>query len=136
MKLNYYKIIAPLAVFGMLLALYLLYEYFAPVHKSICYVNSYVNCEASTKGALANTLGIPTPLYGLIGYTIILISALKKWRRLLFGVATFGLLFCLRITYLEIFVVKAICPVCVGCQLDMIAIFIFGFLLLRSKPSQ
>ncbi len=136
MKLNYYKIIAPLAVFGMLLAIYLFYEYLAPVHKSLCYVNSLINCEASTKGPLANTLGIPTALYGLAGYTVILIAALKKWPKLLFATATFGLLFCLRITYLEIFVIKAICPVCIGCQLDMIALFIFGFLLLRQpKPA-
>lgn len=129
MALDYYKIVKPLAVFGIILALYLLYEYLSPVHKSLCYVNSYINCEASTKGPLANTLGIPTAIWGLTGYIIILISALKKWPKLLFGMATFGLFFCLRITFLEIFVVKALCPVCLACQLDMIALFILGWLL-------
>lgn len=133
MKLNYYKIITPLAVVGIGLAIYLLYEYFSPPHQSLCYINTAINCEASTKGPLANTLGIPTALYGLIGYTIILLSAIKKWPRLLLAMAAFGLVFCLRITYLELFVIKAICPVCIACQLIMIAIFLMAWRLWPKK---
>jgi uncharacterized membrane protein len=129
MTLNYYKIIRPLAILGIGLALYLLYEYLAPGHKSLCYVNAYVNCEASTKGLLANTLGLPTAVWGLVGYIFILLAAIRKWPRVVLGMATFGLLFCLRITFLEIFVVKALCPVCLTCQLDMIALFVLGCLL-------
>lgn len=130
-----YKAIFILSVIGIGLAVYLFYEYLSPPHQSLCYVNSYINCEASTKGALANTLGIPTALYGLMGYTIILISALKKWRRLLFGMATFGLLFCLRITFLEVFVINALCPVCLACQAVMIVLFILGYRLNSRKAA-
>lgn len=122
-----YKVITILSVIGIGLALYLTNEYFAPPHQSICYINSYINCEASTKGELAKTLGIPTALYGLTGYFIILIASLKKWPKLLFGMATFGLLFCLRITFLEVFVINALCPVCLTCQAIMIVIFILGY---------
>ena len=130
-KLDFYKLAAYLAVFGMGLALYLFYEYLAPAHKSVCYLSLTINCEASTKGVLANTLGIPTALWGLTGYTFILIAAIKKWRRILLGVAAFGLLFCLRITFLEFFVVRVICPVCLACQIDMIVLFGLGLLLNR-----
>lgn len=130
-----YKATTILSVIGIGLALYLLYEYFSPPHQSLCYINSYINCEASTKGPLANTLGIPTALYGLTGYTIILISALKKWRRLLFGMAAFGLLFCLRITYLEVFVINALCPVCLACQAIMIVLFILGHQLISKNST-
>lgn len=133
-NLDLFKLAAYLAVFGMGLALYLLYEYFAPPHVSLCYVNQTVNCEASTKGVLANTLGIPTAIYGLVGYAVIFVAAIKKWRRVLLGVATFGLLFCLRITFLELFVVKAICPVCLACQLIMIILFGLGLLLNKREP--
>lgn len=129
-NLNFCKIIMILALIGMGLASYLLYEYFSPSAISPCFVNSYINCEASTKGVLANTLGIPTALYGLVGYSVIFLSAFKKWRRLLFGVTLFGLLFCLRITFLEVFVIKVYCPVCLACQLDMIILFILSSKLL------
>ncbi|MBI5452152.1 vitamin K epoxide reductase family protein [Candidatus Gottesmanbacteria bacterium] len=132
-NIDLYKIIIPLALVGIGLALYLLYEYLAPPHQSLCYINAQINCEASTKGALANTLGIPTALWGLTGYIMILISAIRKWRRVLFGVVTFGLLFCLRITFLELFVVNAICPVCLACQTVMIILFILGIKLLEVR---
>lgn len=125
-QIDLYKIIILLAVIGIGLALYLLYEAFAPAHRSLCYVNSTINCEASTKGALAYTFGIPTALYGLIGYIVIVFSAFVKKRKLLIGMVTFGLLFCLRITFLEIFVIKAICPVCLLCQTNMLILFILA----------
>ncbi|MBI4099892.1 vitamin K epoxide reductase family protein [Candidatus Microgenomates bacterium] len=125
-KNNLYRWTSYLALVGVGLAIYLLYEYLAPVHQSICYLNSTINCEATTKGVLSNTLGVPTPLWGLTGYLVIFFAALRRMPRLLFGMATFGLLFCLRITYLEVFVIKVICPVCVLCQLVMIAVFLLG----------
>ncbi len=133
---NYFAYTGYLAIIGIFLALYLLYEYLAPPHNSLCYINSYINCEASTKGPLANTLGIPTALYGLLGYTVILISSIKKWSKLLLATAIFGLLFCLRITILEIFVVKAICPVCIACQIVMLIIFILSLLAWKQNKNQ
>ncbi len=135
-KLDLYKLSAYLAVFGICLALYLFYEYLAPAHRSVCYLSSTINCEASTKGVLSKTLEIPTALWGLTGYIFILISALRKWRRVLLGVATFGLLFCLRITFLEVFVIHIICPVCLACQVDMIILFILGIILNLNKTSK
>ncbi len=120
---NWYKVVALLAVFGIGLAVYLFYEYLTPPHRSLCFVNSTINCEASTKGPLANTLGIPTALYGLAGYIVILLSALKKWPKLLLGTVTFGLFFCLRITYIEVFTLHSLCPVCLACQLVMLTLF-------------
>lgn len=126
-----YKISAYLAAAGIGLAIYLMYEYLAPAHVSPCYVNSFINCEASTKGVLANTLGIPTAIWGLTGYIFIFLAAVKKWKRVLLGMATFGLLFCLRISYIEIVDLKVICPVCVACQLIMVVEFLLGVVIYR-----
>ncbi len=135
MKSNRFRTIIYLACLGIVLALYLLYQYYTPPHKSLCHINSYINCEASTKGSLSNTLGIPTGLWGLTGYIAILISAIKKWKRLLIGMTAFGFLFCLRITILELFFVKTICPVCIACQIDMLAVFILSISLSYRKKS-
>ena len=66
---------------------------------------------------------MPVSLVGLIGYTVILGSALAKKRGLALAMTTFGMLFCLRLTYLEIFVEKVLCPVCLLCQIVMLTIF-------------
>ena len=133
MKEKYFDWIKILAVVGIFLALFLLWErYFQPSFQP-CNINATVNCDAVISGTLANTLGIPTPLIGLTGYIIILFAAFKKNAKLVLGMATFGLLFCLYIAYREIFQLRVICPVCILCQLNMITVFILGVLLARNK---
>ncbi len=125
-----------LAVIGIFLALFLLWErYFKPSFQP-CNINSTVNCDAVISGSLANTLGIPTPLIGLTGYIIILIAAFKKNAKLVLGMATFGLAFCLYIAFRELFQLRVICPVCILCQLDMITVFTLAILMVFKKSSE
>lgn len=131
-----YKLISALAIIGIGLASFLLYEFLTLPAVSPCYINATINCDAATKGSLSTLLGIPVALYGLSGYVFILLAALKKWPRVIFGMALFGLLFCLRITFIEIFQLGVLCPVCLMCQLDMVALFVLSILLLKSsKPT-
>ena len=122
-----------LCLIGILLASYLFYNYLFPGHAGLCYVNSQVNCQAVTQGTLSTFVGIPISLVGLVGYIIILYAALIKSKKLYLFMSAFGTVFCLRITILELLVVKIICPVCLACQLDMLILFIISLKLLR-KP--
>ncbi len=134
-KEKIFAIIKILAVIGISLALFLLWERYSKPEFQPCNINATINCDAVISGEVSNTLGIPTPLIGLIGYFIILLAAFKKNSKLVFGIATFGLAFCLYIFYREIFELKVICPVCILCQIDMISVFILG-LLLNSKKNK
>lgn len=82
---------------------------------------------------MAKTLGIPTPLFGLIGYIVIFFSALYRKKNMLLGVASFGLSFCLWIAYKELILLHVICPICIMCQLIMITIFSFSILINDKK---
>jgi len=133
---NFYNIIKALSVIGVVLAVYLLWQQVYRPEFQPCKINSIVNCDAVISGPVAKTLGIPTPLYGLIGYIVIFFAAVFKKSKLLLGVATFGLLFCLRIAYIELFELNVVCPVCIACQLIMITVFILGLKLnLKKKES-
>jgi uncharacterized membrane protein len=133
MKEKYFKWIKVLAGIGIFLALFLLWErYFRPSFQP-CNINSTVNCDAVIWGEVSNTLGIPTPLIGLLGYLIILFAAFKRKARLVLGMATFGLTFCLYIAYRELFQLHVVCPVCILCQLDMITVFVLGIILVRKR---
>lgn len=124
-----------MAVVGIGLALFLLWErYFTPSFQP-CNINATVNCDAVISGSLADTLGIPTPLIGLTGYVIILFAALKKNSKLILGMSSFGLAFCLYLLYMEVVVLKVLCPVCLACQADMLTVFILGILLNKKKQS-
>ncbi len=121
------KIIKILSVIGILLASYLFYNFLKQPKYQICTISSTVNCDAVTKGSLALFLGVPVALVGLIGYVLILTGAFFKKSNFMFYMALFGTLFCLRVTFLEIFDVKVLCPVCIGCQLDMLLLLFFSW---------
>jgi uncharacterized membrane protein len=130
---KYFDWIKILGVVGVGLALFLLWErYFQPTFQP-CNINATINCDAVINGQVANTFGIPTPLIGLLGYLVILFAAFKRNPRLVWGMATFGLAFCLYIAFIELFKLHVVCPVCIACQLDMITVFILGFLLNKNK---
>lgn len=129
------KIIRLLAIFGILLALYLLWERFFHPGIQPCNINSVVNCDAIISGAVSNTLGIPTPLIGLIGYVLILIGSVFYWKKLVVGMAAFGLVFCLWIAYQELFLLHVVCPVCILCQLTMISIFTLSLVAFKRVSS-
>lgn len=128
-----YSYIKILAVIGIFLAIYLLWEQYTQPFFQPCNINATINCDAIIKGAVSKTLGIPTPLIGLIGYSAILLSAFLKKKKTILGFATFGLLFCLYIAFVELFQLKVICPVCIGCQLIMISVFTLGIILNRKN---
>ena len=129
-----WKTIKILAVIGILLASYLFYNYlaynvFSLTPLGVCNINSTINCDAVTKGVLSTFLGIPVSLVGLIGYFVILFSALTKRKKLALAMTAFGLVFCLRLTFLELFVIKVICLVCLACQIIMLTVFLLSLYL-------
>lgn len=133
MKEKYFDWVKILAVVGIFLALFLLWErYFKPSFQP-CNINATINCDAVISGPLADTLGIPTALIGMTGYIVILFAAIKKNTKLLLGTAAFGLAFCLYLLYMEVVVLKVLCPVCLACQADMLTVFILGLLLNKKK---
>jgi uncharacterized membrane protein len=134
-KEKYFSWVKVLAFFGILLAAYLLWQQFYQPEFKPCNINAWVNCDAVITGPVAKTLGIPTPLYGFVGYIVILFAAFWKKAKLVLGMATFGLAFCLYIGYIELVQLRVICPVCIACQLIMISVFVLGILLNKKKTS-
>jgi len=135
MKEKYFDWIKILAVIGIFLALFLLWErYFTPTFQP-CNINATVNCDAVISGPLADTFGIPTALIGMTGYVVILFATFKKKTKLILGAAAFGLAFCLYLLYMEVVVLKVLCPVCLACQADMLTVFILGLLLNKKKEN-
>ncbi len=128
-----YLFIKILASIGIVLASFLLCEQFFHPTFQPCNLNSTINCDAVISGAVAKTMGIPTPLYGLVGYIIIITSSYLKKKKLLLGMATFGLLFCGWIAYKELFNLHVICPICILCDFIIVTIFILSINLNRKR---
>lgn len=110
-----------LALVGIGVALYMTYVEFSSA-QAIC--GPIGDCNAVQKSAYAKIMGIPVGLIGAIGYLAILAGLL--WQRFrkdaltgylppaILGMAAFGSLFSIYLTFLEIFVIKAVCIWCLS----------------------
>lgn len=106
--------IGGLALAGILVSGYLTASYFADA-SLICLVGS--GCEVVRHSGYAKLGGVPVALFGLAGYGAILASLLgrdhPRGRSLvLYSVALTGFAFSSYLTFLELFVIKALCSYC------------------------
>lgn len=131
------RVMTFLAVLGVGVSGYLTYTHFfsAPI-----FCGGTSSCELVNSSRFAFIGPIPVSLLGLIGYVAILALSFiptnedRQWpAQLIFGVALIGVLFQLYLTYIELFVLYAICYWCVASQIIILLIFILS--LPRSNPA-
>ncbi len=114
--------LALLAVAGALISAYLTWSYLQGV-APVC-VGGGSGCETVQTSRYADILGIPVAALGLLAYAGLLGSALiRDERAALLGllIALVGTLFSAYLTYLEIFVIRALCQWCVANAALMVA---------------
>lgn len=110
------------AVAGLLISAYLTWSHLRSV-APVC-VGGGSGCETVQTSRYAEILGFPVAALGLIAYTSLLLSAaIRGERSALFGlfVALVGVLFSAYLTYLELFVIGAICQWCVASAVLVVA---------------
>lgn len=100
-------------------------------------------CDTVQTSRWAVFLGFPVALYGVVGYFVILVVAVaalrpaalvqRKWNVVLVGLASVGVLFTIYLTYLELFVIHAICRWCVGSAVIITAIWVVALLSLKRE---
>ena len=132
--------IALLALVGFFLALYLWLHQIGVGGELKCGTGG---CDTVQASRWARVLGIPVAAYGVVGYAAILAVALaglqpaalerRRPALLLAALATGGVLFSAWLTYLELFVIRAICRWCVGSAVTITIIWLVTLAGLRRK---
>jgi len=111
-----------LAVLGALISAYLTWTHFAGL-TPVC-TGSGEGCQTVQSSRYASVLGIPVALLGLIAYGGLIFST-ALWREtgiyLGFLISLVGTLFSAYLTYLEIFVIGALCQWCLASAAIMLA---------------
>ena len=135
--------IALLALVGLFVALYLWLHALGFGGAIKCGASG--GCETVQTSQWAVFLGFPVAIYGVAGYLAVLVVALlalrpaalaeRKWIVVLAGLATAGLLFTAYLTYLELFVIHAICRWCVASAIVITLIWIIALAALRRPPA-
>jgi uncharacterized membrane protein len=115
-------VLLALAVLGALISAYLTWTHYAGL-TPIC-TGSGEGCQTVQSSRYASVLGIPVALLGLIAYGGLILSAVL-WREtgIYLGVliSLVGTLFSAYLTYLEIFVIGALCQWCLASAAIMVA---------------
>lgn len=97
---------------------------------SVCSVSDFINCDLVNRGRYSTIAGVPVAAIGIVGYVVLAVLASvhlngrRLFRRDLAAAATLGFLYTLYLTYLELFVIRAICLVCVASAIVMTTIFL------------
>ena len=121
--------IAALAAVGVALSSFSLYHHFSKSQTSFCDLGQTFNCDLVNRSSYSTVFGIPVALVGILGYACILaFSTVYRQKAetpfLLAAVSIAGLLFALRLTYFEAFVLRAWCIVCLSSLGVIVAITI------------
>lgn len=99
-------------------------------------------CETVQFSQWSEVIGVDVALIGMLGYAVLLVVALigvqrpeARWpSHLLALLAGGGVLFAGYLTWLELFVIHAICRWCVGSAVIITLIFVLALLDLRRSP--
>ena len=110
-----------LATLGGLISAYLTWTHFAGL-APVC-TGDGAGCETVQASRYAKVLGIPVALLGLISYAGLILSAVL-WGEvgiyLGFLISLIGTLFSAYLTYLEVFVIYALCQWCLASAAIMV----------------
>ena len=131
------RIAAAVAVYGVAVSAYLTWVHYSGA-LALCI--GVGGCETVQTSRYAEVGPLPVALVGLGGF--VPMAALALWRlradapdwalTALFGLSLAGTLYVAYLTYLELFVIAAICPWCVSVALAAVALLVLTVLELRS----
>ena len=119
-------------ILGVLVSGYLTYIYLFDANVLCTGVGG---CDAVKASRYSYVMGIPVAVIGLVGYFAILAGVLLEKASpeaeqyspvLVFGMSLVGLLYSIYLTYLELAVIKAVCPYCVASAVIMLVVFVIA----------
>lgn len=133
-----------LAILGMVVAGYLTWLYLTGSN-FLC--TGVGGCEDVQNSPYASVEGVPVPLIGVIGYSMILGSLLLEELRTelrdtvsltLLGLTAIGTLYSVYLSHLELFVIRAACPYCIASTIIMITLLVIAIyrlvLMMNEEP--
>ncbi|PKN98209.1 MAG: vitamin K epoxide reductase [Chloroflexi bacterium HGW-Chloroflexi-4] len=103
------------------------------------------DCESVQNSQWATIWGIPIALLGALAFLVLIlcfvfekrISILRNYiDYMIFGISFFGFIYSLYLTYLELFVIHAICQWCVLSAICMTIVFITTIIRLKELQSR
>jgi uncharacterized membrane protein len=132
-----------LALGGMGAAGYLTYTHLAN-QAIVC--GESLGCDIVAQSVYSQIAGVPIALLGLLAYIALFVLTMARGRvpedlnahipLAVFGISLIGVLFSAYLTYLELFVILAVCKWCVGSAVIMTVFFLLSVFEVGAASSQ
>ena len=135
-----YRALVALVVLGLLVSIYMTI-YKVTSNNAMCLGSG--DCSTVNASKYADVNGIPVAVFGVIGYLAILgVHSFENRNRffeqnstlMIFGMALTGFIFTVWLIYVEVAILKALCPFCVTSQVAMTIIFMIAVTRLIRQP--
>ena len=135
-----YRASIALVIVGLLVSIYMTI-YKVTSNNSMCLGSG--DCSTVNASIYSEVNGIPVAVIGVLGYLAILVVHYFENRNrffkenstlMIFGMALTGFLFTVWLIYVEIALLKALCPFCLTSQAAMTLIFIIAVIRLIKTP--
>ena len=129
-----------LSLLGVANAIYLTIIKYAN-NPQLC-IQGVGNCWSVNISRYSELFGIPVALLGAITFSFLTVAiwlenSKHSWSKLTiyfeFGVSLFGVMFSAYLTYIELFVINAVCPFCVLSAIIILLIWLRSLVLLLKK---
>lgn len=129
------KLLFILAIAGLFIASYSLYDHYQPLGKGVCNISEAINCDIVNKGPYSEFFGVPVALLGILFYLVLIfISGILVFRKekneffqkILIYISGFGVIFSLSLGVFVYYRLRAVCPVCILSYITIITIFILS----------
>ncbi len=140
MNKGLYRASFALVIIGLLVSIYMTI-YKVTSNDSMCLGSG--DCSTVNASRYSEVNGIPVAVIGILGYAAILAVHLFEHRNaffkqngalMIFGMALTGFIFTVWLVYVELVLLKAICPFCVTSQAAMTFIFMIAVMRLFKHP--
>lgn len=141
MDKNLYRVSIAFSVIGLLVSIYMTI-YKLSSNDAMCLGSG--DCSTVNASRYSEIYGIPVALLGVAGFLAILFAHFMEGRAslfkeqgtlMVFGMGLFGFVFSLYLTYLELYVIHAVCPFCVASAVAITIVFIVGIIrLVGTQP--
>lgn len=121
------------ALAGILISTYMLLYKLGIIRTLVCGTG---NCEVVQASRWSDFLGVPVPLWGVVGYGLVLVTALRGVQPgragdrgiavVLAGASTTAFMFSIYLSVIEEFVIGAWCRWCISSAVVATALFLFS----------
>ena len=128
---------------GLAFSVYAAFEVLNPALQGSCTVNGYLSCAKVDQSAWTTIGPVPDWAVGVGGFALMLaidVPLLRSYDprllRLLLGVSVAGLAVAAGLAYVELAIIQALCPICLGAYFSDAAVvgLVVGIDRLRRRP--